>query len=66
MKKVIEGVKREDLNHLLPLVCVVFQEVETRFHIFHDVSARFVDSLPHIRKLIDDGLATDSVSISMA
>jgi hypothetical protein len=34
MNKVVEGVKRADLNHRLPLGCAVFQEVETRFHSF--------------------------------
>jgi hypothetical protein len=65
MKKVIEGVKRADLNHRLPLGCAVFQEVETRFHSVHDVSTRFIESIPHIRKLIDDGLAPESVSTAM-
>jgi hypothetical protein len=58
-------VKRADLNHRLPLGCAFFKEVETRFHSVQDVAARFVDSLPHIRKLIDDGLAPDSVSTAM-
>jgi hypothetical protein len=48
MKKVIEGVKRADLNHQLPRGCAVFQEVETRFHRVYNVTLRFTDSFPHI------------------
>jgi hypothetical protein len=66
MKKVIEGVKRADLNHQLPRGCAVFQEVETRFHSVYDVTVRFTSSLPHILKLIDDGVAPESVSSAMA
>jgi hAT family C-terminal dimerisation region len=65
MKKVIEGVKRADLNHRLPRGCALFQEVDTRFHSVHDVAARFINALPYIRKLIDDGLAPESVNTAM-
>jgi hypothetical protein len=65
MKKVIEGVKRADLNHCLPRGCALFQEVNTRFHRVQDVAARFINALPYIRKLIDDGLAPESVNTAM-